>query len=109
MIMKPLAILALAATALTLTGCEKNLERGSSSIVGGYIQMARPLIAPPTGYFTVEGGPRDVQLVAVTSDLAQRVEMHESVKENGVMTMKPLLSADVPAKGKLQFRQAASI
>ncbi|MBN8843617.1 MAG: copper chaperone PCu(A)C, partial [Sphingomonadales bacterium] len=60
---------------------------------------------PAVGYFTVEGGPRDVQLVAVTADLAQRVEMHESVKENGVMTMKPLLRADVPAKGKLQFKQ----
>jgi hypothetical protein len=36
MIMKPLAILALAATALTLTGCEKNLERGSSYVVRLY-------------------------------------------------------------------------
>ena len=97
--MKPLAILALAATALTLTGCEKNLGAGQQlNVVGGYIQMGATADRPAVGYFTVEGGPRDVQLVAVTSDLAQRVEMHESVKENGVMTMKPLLSADVPAK-----------
>ena len=31
--------------------------------------------------------------------------MHESVKQNGVVTMKPLASADVPANGKMQFKQ----
>ena len=60
---------------------------------------------PAVGYFRVQGGPRDVQLVAVTSDLAQRVEMHETVRENDMTTMKPLLSADVPAKGELVFKQ----
>src|SRR3546814_12848847 len=59
---------------------------------------------PAAGYFPVRGGPRDVDLVAVTADLAQRVEMHESVRENGVVTMKPLTSAPVPAKGKLEFK-----
>jgi periplasmic copper chaperone A len=104
--MKPFAILTLAATALTLTACEKNLGKGQQlNVVGGYIQMGATPDRPAVGYFTVEGGPRNVQLVAVTADLAQRVEMHESVKENGVMTMKPLVSADVPANGKLQFKQ----
>jgi copper(I)-binding protein len=60
---------------------------------------------PAVGYFRVKGGPRAVQLVAVTADLAQRVEMHESVRENGMVTMKPLTSADVPAKGELVFKQ----
>lgn len=40
----------------------------------------------------------------MTADLAQRVEMHESVKENGVVTMKPLTKATVPAKGELEFK-----
>lgn len=30
--------------------------------------------------------------------------MHESVKENGVVTMKPLTTATVPAKGELEFK-----
>ena len=60
---------------------------------------------PAVGYFRVEGGPRDVELVAVTADLAQRVEMHESVRENGMMMMKPLERAAVPAKGELVFKQ----
>ncbi len=60
---------------------------------------------PAVGYFRVEGGPVPVELVAVTAELAQRVEMHESVRENGVVTMKPLARAAVPAKGELVFKQ----
>ena len=103
--MKPFAMLALAATALTLSACGENLGAGPQlNVVSGYIQMGATPDSPAAGYFTVTGGPRDVQLMAVTADLAQRVEMHESVKENGVVTMKPLVSADVPAEGKLEFK-----
>ena len=96
---------ALAATALTLTACGENLGAGPQlNVVSGYIQMGATPDAPAAGYFTVTGGPKDVQLMAVTADLAQRVEMHESVRENGVVTMKPLASAAVPAKGELEFK-----
>ena len=104
--MKPFAILALAATALTLTGCGENLVGAKPlNVVSGHIVMGATPDRPAVGYFRVQGGPQPVQLVAVTADLAQRVEMHESVRENGVATMKPLLRADVPAKGELVFKQ----
>ena len=104
--MKPFAVIALAAAALTLTGCGENLGKGQQlNVVSGHIVMGATPDRPAVGYFRVEGGPQPVQLVAVTADLAQRVEMHESVKENGMMTMKPLLRADVPAKGELIFKQ----
>lgn len=104
--MKVFAILALATTALTLTACGENLGKGQPlNVVSGHIVMGATPDRPAVGYFRVQGGPQPVQLVAVTADLAQRVEMHESVKENGVVTMKPLLRADVPAKGELVFKQ----
>ena len=104
--MKPFAILALAITALTLTACEENLGKGRQlNVVSGHIVMGATPDRPAVGYFRVEGGPQPVELVAVTADLAQRVEMHESVRENGVVTMKPLLRAAVPAKGELVFKQ----
>jgi len=103
--MKTFAITALAAAALTLSGCGDNLGQGPVlHVASGYIEMGATPDRPAAGYFTIEGGPRDVALMAVSSDLAQRVEMHESVKENGVVSMKPLLSAPVPAKGKLEFK-----
>ena len=96
---------ALTATVLTLTACGENLGAGPQlNVVSGYVQMGATPDRPAVGYFTVTGGLRDVQLMAVTADYAQRVEMHESVKENGIVTMKPLASAAVPAKGKLEFK-----
>ena len=104
--MKAFAIAALAATALTLSACGENLGKGQPlNVVSGHIVMGATDDRPAVGYFRVQGGPQPVQLVAVTSDLAQRVEMHESVRENGVVTMKPLARADVPAKGELVFKQ----
>ncbi|MBB6426035.1 copper chaperone PCu(A)C [Sphingopyxis sp. JAI128] len=104
--MKPFALATLAATALSLTGCGENLGAGKPlNVVSGHIVMGATPDRPAVGYFRVQGGPQPVELVAVTSDLAQRVEMHESVKENGMMTMKPLLRAEVPAKGELVFKQ----
>ncbi|MGL3820081.1 copper chaperone PCu(A)C [Sphingopyxis sp. R3-92] len=104
--MKPFAIIAAATAALSLTACGENLGKGPQlNVVSGHIVMGATPDRPAVGYFRITGGPRAVQLMAVTSDLAQRVEMHESVKENGMMTMKPLASADVPAKGELRFAQ----
>lgn len=104
--MKPFALAVVAAATLSLSACGENLGQGQPlNVVSGHIIMGATPDRPAVGYFKVQGGPRPVQLVAVTSDLAQRVEMHESVKENGMMTMKPLVSADVPAKGELRFAQ----
>ncbi|MBA3942357.1 MAG: hypothetical protein C0520_14215 [Sphingopyxis sp.] len=104
--MKPIFFAALAASALSLAGCGEKLAGDKPlNVVSGHIVMGATPDRPAVGYFRVQGGPRDVQLVAVTSDLAQRVEMHETVRENDMTTMKPLLSADVPAKGELVFKQ----
>ena len=104
--MKPFAIAAFAAAALTLSGCGEKLGKTTQlNVVSGHIVMGATPDRPAVGYFRVEGGPRDVQLVAVSADLAQRVEMHETVRENNMTTMKPLGSADVPAKGELVFKQ----
>ena len=104
--MKPLALAALAATALSLTGCGENpVTAKPLNVVSGHIVMGATPDRPADGYFRVQGGPKPVQLVAVTSDLAQRAEMHENVRENGMVSMKPLQSADVPANGELVFKQ----
>jgi copper(I)-binding protein len=96
----------LAATALTLAACEENMGKGPVlHISGGYVEMGATPDRPAVGYFTVKGGDAPVELVAVSADLAQRIEMHESVRENGMMTMKSIDRAPVPARGTLEFKQ----
>ena len=104
--MKAFVLAALAVPLLTLTACgEKLIADKPLNVVSGHIVMGATADRPAVGYFRVQGGPQPVELVAVTTDLAQRVEMHESVRENGMMTMKPLARAEVPAKGELVFKQ----
>ncbi len=60
--------------------------------------------SPSAGYFTVHGGDVATTLRGVLTDRAIRVEMHESVKgDNGVMSMKPIDSVEIPAKGTVAF------
>lgn len=103
--MKAFPIAAAALAALTLTACDEGPgERQILRVVGGHIMMPATADRPAAGYFTVEGGGAPVDLVAVTADLAQRVEMHETVKENGMTAMRELKGAPVPVQGKLEFK-----
>ena len=56
-------------------------------------------------YFTIHNtGKQDDQLVSASSDVAGAVELHQSVMDNGVMTMKPIQSISVPAGGSVEFK-----
>lgn len=77
-------------------------------VSSGYIQLGATPDRPAAGYFTVKGGSAPVDLVAVTADLAQRVEMHETVRENGMTSMRPLLRAPVPAQGQMEFKPGSN-
>ncbi len=68
-----------------------------------WIQLNPNPSAPAAGYFVVHGGEQPVQLLRVTSDGAMRIDMHQSVMTNGMMTMAPVNSTDVPVKGTVRF------
>lgn len=104
--MKFTPLFALVASAAMLTGCgEGAVTAKPLNVISGHIVLGATPDRPAVGYFTVQGGPQTVELAAVTAEMAQRVEMHETVKENGMTVMKPLERATVPAKGKLEFKQ----
>lgn len=68
-----------------------------------WIRVSPNADSPSAGYFTVHGGEAPVTLRGVLTDRAQRVEMHESLDQGGMMTMRPVESVDVPAKGTVVF------
>lgn len=107
MTMLRLAALALAVTSLVACN-EQGESRQVLRVASGHIVLPATPDRPAAGYFTVEGGSAPVDLVAVTADLAQRVEMHQTVKEDGMTSMKELLRAPVPVQGKLEFKPGAN-
>ena len=68
-----------------------------------YVKVNANPDAPAAGYFTIHGGPEDTKLLQITTDGVLKLEMHESVMKDGMMTMQPIQSVDVPAKSVVKF------
>jgi periplasmic copper chaperone A len=102
-----LVVAALALSALTACG-EGAGDRQVLRVASGHVMAPATPDRPAAGYFTIEGGGAPVELVAVMTNFAQRTEMHQTVKENGMTMMKELSSAPVPVQGKLEFKPGAN-
>ena len=95
----PISLFALAAP-LALSACG---DPAPSYIDQAWVRLSPNKDTPSAGYFVVHGGDAGIQLRGAVTDYALKVEMHESVGKDGMMSMKPIESVDVPAKGKVAF------
>ncbi len=66
------------------------------SVDKGYIRLAAVPSRPAVAYFTIHGGTADTALIAVSSDVSVKNELHESMQSGGMAAMKPL--GDVPIR-----------
>jgi copper(I)-binding protein len=84
----------------------------SAAVQASSLQVSDPFIRelPPgqtvsAAYFTLtNSGKAPVALVAATSDVAERVEIHLHRVNGGTMRMEQLHRVEVAAGGQLQFR-----
>lgn len=67
------------------------------------VQLSPVADNPSVLYFTIRGGPEDTVLRSITSPSILRLEMHETVEENGMSMMKPITAVAVPKRGKVEF------
>lgn len=70
---------------------------------GGYVRLNANPQAPSAAYFTIHGGAEPVVLRGVATDEAVRIELHESVTEGGVVSMRKIDTLDVPARGRVRL------
>ena len=92
------AALAFAATALTGCSHPKQLTVG-----GAWVRLAAVKGRPAAAYFVVHGGPKPATLINVSTDVAIRTEMHQSMSAGGMATMKPLDHLAIPANTDVAF------
>jgi copper(I)-binding protein len=97
------ALLALAALTAPLTLGACNDIPAPSYVDQAWVQLSPNKDRPSAGYFVAHGGDLGTSVRGVITDYALKVEMHESVEKDGMMTMKPIDSVDVPAKGTVAF------
>lgn len=88
---------------LALAGCGKSEEL---TIERALVRLSANPRAPSAAYFTVKGGPVDERLIDVSSPVVIRAEMHESMKDGAMATMKPITGGvAVPAHSTVQFEE----
>lgn len=99
--MRALLPIAVLACLLPLAACG---DPAPTYVDQAWVRVSPNKDSPSAGYFTVHGGDVATTLRGVLTDRAIRVEMHESMKgEGGMMSMKPIDSVDIPAKGTVAF------
>jgi periplasmic copper chaperone A len=84
---------------------------GGSSNSGGGITVSEawvrnPAIAdqPGAAYLVIQNNGAADKLLSVTSDIAQTIELHESMESGGMMQMSPVPNIPVPANGKVELK-----
>ena len=97
------AALALAAVAAPLWSWPAAAGEANVTLTDGYLRLIIPT-RPAAGYFTLtNNGEAARSLVGAASPGCGSVMLHQSRSQNGVETMVPVKSVDVPAHGNVSF------
>lgn len=71
----------------------------------GWIKQLPPVVPVRAGYLKINNPSRqDHEIVAIQSDAFERVEIHESMMQDDMMTMVELQSLVLPAGGDLELK-----
>jgi copper(I)-binding protein len=88
--------------ALAATACTK--EEEGLRVDGAYVRFSPVRANPSAAYFTIHGGPQDVSLIGVSTEVAIRTEMHETMSgHQGMSSMKPVTNVQIPAGSEIKF------
>ncbi len=68
-----------------------------------WIRLSAVQANPSVAYFTLTGGARDATLTQIWSPSAVRVEMHESMKTGGMMSMAPIKAVAIRSGSTVAF------
>jgi copper(I)-binding protein len=93
-------VLALGIAAL-LAGCAQPKEL---AVDGVWVRLAAVAGRPAAGYFTIHGGPAPATLISVTTDVAIKSEMHETMTRGSMSQMTPLQRVEIPADTDVAFK-----
>jgi periplasmic copper chaperone A len=99
--MRALAVMT-ALSALALNGCAPDPVL---NVRDAWVRLPATPGNPGAAYFYVTGGPKTDRLMSVSSPVVIRTELHESMAQGGMMTMRPIEGGvEVPAGGFVEFK-----
>jgi len=85
---------------LALPGCGSPTE---IHVTNAWVRLPAAPGRPAGAYFTLHGGKANATLISISSDVAIKAEMHETVKSGAMSAMKPIEQVALPAASKIVF------
>jgi len=100
-----LRYLALAGAGLVLAACGPGAEPRPDLYIADVWARPAPEGGNGVAYLTIEnkGGQAD-RLLSLRTEVARRVDLHESRTENGVVRMRPVHEVEIPGRGRVEFK-----
>lgn len=99
--------IAAAMAMIALSACQPKAA-DKPAVKDAQVRLAVVPGGPASGYFTLKGGTKDDRLLRIDSAVVNKIELHESVMNGGVMTMRPLAEVPVPAGATVEFAPGGS-
>ncbi len=94
--------LTLLATAALMGGCSS--EPAELKVTDMVVRLNANPKAPSAAYFTIRGGATDDRLMSIISPVVIRTELHETMKNGNMASMKALdAGVAVPAGARVKF------
>ncbi len=90
----------------TMTACGSSSGAISNGITVSDAWVRNPPISdqPGAAYLVIQNNGVADRLLSVTSDIAQTIELHESMESGGMMQMSPVPNIPIPANGKVELK-----
>ncbi len=76
-----------AVAATFLSACQGEPQSASASVEDAWVRLPAVSGRPGALYFRAEGTARPIRIVGIASPRVERIEMHQTVTENGVSRM----------------------
>jgi copper(I)-binding protein len=92
---------------VALSACQPN-RTDKPAIKDARVRLAAVPGGPAGGYFTLVGGVKDDRLLRIDSAVVDKIELHESIMNGGVMTMRPMAQVPLPAGKTVEFAPGGS-
>jgi copper(I)-binding protein len=93
---------ALGALTLLLAGCGERKPDGIS-VSKAWVRLPAVKGGAGAAYFTIEGGAEGTRLTGVSSPLAVRIELHESMEHGGMSAMRALKAVEFDYRRRIEF------
>ena len=90
--------------AVVMAACGGSSGGSGLTVSDAWVNLPAIADQPGAAYLVIQNDGAADKLLSVTSDVAQTIELHESMMSGNMMSMSPVPNIEVPANGKAELK-----